>query len=561
MSRSCQPDSAIDLGTPAILTTLWSIFAAAAWLLPNHTLPWTTFHSEAWLAILACLLTPFVMVMCPRRFTLDRFSSLIALAAIIPLSQFAFGIIPTFGHAWINSLYVIGFLTAVQVGRFWEASRPRELIDMLCLAFGTASLLSVLLQAYQWLQLDGLGIWLVDSDITRPSGNIGQPNHLATLLLWGLLATFWAALRRQIGASTAVATAIILLFGLALTNSRTAWIAVGLIILSTWWWRRIWINRRIPWVCSALGLYFLACVVTVSFFAPNALNRIPTFNVASADLRIPAWTLLTDAILQSPLIGYGWSQTAIAQLDVSLQHPALHVTFSHAHNIFLDLLVWCGIPIGSALIYGLSKWFWTWFRRINDQFNAIIFLFLLVLANHSMLEYPYAYAYFLLPAGLLIGTAYRQNNEEISMFSIGRFSFFAVSTLSAGMLAITVVDYLRVESSYRTLRMEWAGFFLEEYPKAPGTRALNQLENAVKAGRVIPRAQMSDAELRDLKTAALQMHKPIYFSKFAQALALNGRYEEGRMWLDRMCKIETAQNCKRAVDEFHQASSASIPAQ
>ncbi|WP_169257164.1 PglL family O-oligosaccharyltransferase [Aromatoleum toluvorans] len=508
------------------------------------------------MAILICLLLPFAVVMCPRRFTLDHFSLLIALAATIPAVQYALGKIPNFGHAWINSLYVIGFLSAVLVGRFWEASRPRELIDMLCLAFGAASLLSVLLQAYQWFELDGLGIWLADSDSARPSGNLGQPNHLATLLLWGLIATFWATLRRQIGTLTAVVTALILLFGLALTNSRTAWIAVGLIILSTWWWRALWIERKTPWVVSALGLYFAACVAAVSLLAPNALNRIPGLSNASPDLRLSAWSLLIDAILQSPLTGYGWNQTATAHLNASLQHSALHVTFPYAHNIVLDLLVWCGIPVGIILIFGLLKWLWNWFRSIQDPLGAVTFLFLLAFVNHSMLEYPFSYAYFLLPAGLLIGTAHHQSRGEASGLSVGRFSFFAVSILSIGMLAITVTDYLRVEKSYTILRMEWAGFFLEENPQPPQTRALNQLQNAVTAARVVPRAQMSDVELQDLRTAVLQMHKPIYFRKFAQALTLNGRPADGRAWLERMCSVETERNCKKAMDEINQASPA-----
>lgn len=524
----------------------WSIVLALGWLLPNHYRPWTAFQSEAWVAFVLMAVVPWAVLRAPVKFSCDAFVGAVLATAAIPFVQLVFGQIAYFGHAWINSLYLIGLAVAILTGCVWERNNPCRLIDMLCLAIGMACLFSVFLQLCQWLDLDGLGIWLVESNVSRPSANLGQPNNLATLLLWGALATFWAWVRSKIGALVAIFTALFLLFGVALTGSRTAWLAVGVLVAAGWWWQVVWRSKHVPWVLTALGCYFVACAVMLKVHALNvhipgsALTHIAG---SLTDVRLSAWRQLVGAVLESPLFGYGWAQTANAYILVSENSPALHVVFGQAHNIFLDLILWCGVPVGGLLAWVIFSRFWRLFRQANSPESVVLFCFLLVVANHALLEFPLYYAYFLLPAGLVLGTLFARDQAPKYTFELSRRIFAVLGVVSAIMLSITLIDYLKVENSYSILRIEWAGYKLASNPQPPRVIALNQWHHIIKHARVVPSAGISESELEEMRQITLLAHKPIDFRVLASSLLLNGKGAESELWLKRLCNVENEQFC------------------
>ena len=65
----------------------------------------------------------------------------------------------------------------------------------------------------RWLWLTGLLVLPLPPG-GRVIANLGQPNQLATLLLWGVLAFWWAYLHQRIGAAVAVLAVAFLLLGL-----------------------------------------------------------------------------------------------------------------------------------------------------------------------------------------------------------------------------------------------------------------------------------------------------------------------------------------------------------
>ena len=531
-----------------ICLLVWSFFLALGWLIPNHTLPWTSFHSEIWVAILLSAITPFLIVKAPSHFSCDGLLSLLAITAAIPFIQFSFCQINYFGHAWICSIYLVGLLVSILTGRFWESSHPGRLIDMLSLAIGIGALFSVGLELYQWLELDGLGIWLMDSSIARPYANLGQPNQLATFLVWGVLATFWGVIRSKFGLVAAIPLALIMLFGIALTGSRTAWVAIVLITLAIWWWRKLWEAKCTPWVITGLGVYFVCCVLVLNFL--GASDRIKQLAIAPADVRFSAWKLLIGAALEKPLFGYGWGQVAEAQISVSLNYPALHVIFIQSHNLFLDLVLWCGLPIGLLLSFALLRWFWIRFRKVDSPKNAVLFLFLLAVANHAMLEFPLQYAYFLLPTGLIMGAIVAHDKDFRPLIVVSKGYFAALWLLSVVMLSVTVIDYLKVEHKYSLLRLEWAGYKLELDPQPPSVIALSQWHHIIKSARAVPKMGMSESELEEMRRVVTAAHKPLDFLKLAMALDLNGKSGEAELWLERLCSVETEKNCLLAKEEF-----------
>ena len=218
---------------------LWSCTLAIGWLLPNHYWPWLSFHSDAWVALTASLAALAVIWRSNGPAAWHRLTLLAAALMCVPCVQFASGMMPIAGNLWISLAYLAGLLMALLSGARWESSTPGQLGDGLFLAIGIAALLSVGLQLQQWLQLDGIQLWTMGGGPSRPHANFGQPNQLATFLLWGLLASGWGLIRKYIGIRTALLTALYLLFGIALTGSRTAWLGVALLVGACLLWRRL----------------------------------------------------------------------------------------------------------------------------------------------------------------------------------------------------------------------------------------------------------------------------------------------------------------------------------
>jgi len=528
---------------------LWAGTLALGWLLPNHYRPWVAFHSDAWIAAVLLLAAPAVVLRARGPVVLHRISVLVALLMCIPWLQYAFGLIPQAGVAWISFAYLLGFFLALLTGARWELYSPDQLGDSLFLAIGIAAVVSVGLQLQQWLQLDGLELWNLGGGAERPHANLGQPNQLGTFLLWGVLATAWGYVRKYLGGGVAVLLAVYLLFGVALTGSRTAWIGVALIVAVAWLWRRHWDNVRLPWVATGLSLYFVVSVIGVGWLRETLLANsqldVDDLVRLSSEIRPMAWAAFLDAAWQRPFLGYGWNQVVLAQMAVATEHPHIPGFFIYSHNLFLDLALWCGIPLGLLISGILVTWLWTRLRAVRSAENAVLVVFLLVVANHAMLELPLHFAYFLLPVGLVMGVLDTRLGAR-PVLVVGRWALVCLWLTATLLLALIIRDYSRVEDSYRTLRLEWSRFRITQPVGPPHVLLLTQWRDYIKFARMVPKPGVSDAELAWMRHLTGLFPGGIFFHKFATILALNQHPEEARLWLKRMCKTVPTQECRDA---------------
>ncbi|TVT58533.1 MAG: hypothetical protein FHK82_03950 [Sedimenticola thiotaurini] len=541
---------------------IWAVFSALlvaiGWLLPNHTMPWTSFHQEAWISLAILPLVLIGVIKAPRKFPLDWFGCVLVAICTIPLIQFAFGEIAFFGSAWLSSLYLMGFLGAFFVGRFWNLDHQWQIVDLLCLAIAIASVLSVFLQLYQFFQLDGLRIWVIDSPGRYPAANVAQQNQLATLLLFGLVSIFWARIRAKISWFLAVPLLLLLGMGVALTGSRTAGLGVAVIIAVLWYWRQLWGDKKILWAAVLLAIYTLVCAFLFNWLydilqGEGGLVQ-SQISKALSDPRFAIWKLLTSALMERPLWGYGWESVAEAHILEASNYPPIHVVFSSSHNLFLDILLWCGIPIGTFIILSLLYWFYRQFQQVNTAEGAISLCFLLVVGNHSMFEYPLQYAYFLLPVSMIAGALSASGGSGVPIIWLRRRHAFLMLLSITMALAITIADYFKVEHSYGLLRMEWMGLTLDLDAKPPNVLALTQWTQVIKSARMSPRKGMRDDELEELRDVALYAHKPLDFRHISYSLLLNGRKSEGEIWLNRLCSVGLAKNCELSRQEFNALS-------
>jgi len=541
-----------------------------AWLLPNHYYPWSTFHSDAWVAVLFAFAALAVFVHSSRPMVWHGLPVMFMVLALVPLLQFAAGMLPFSGQAWLATLYVVGLALALMAGARWESATPGRAADGLFLAITAAAMVSVGLQLRQWAGLaqdfDEVRVWAAEFAADRPSANIGQPNQLATLLIWGLLGCAWAVAREKVRPTLALLIALCLLFGVVLTQSRMAMMVLFAITLSAWWWRRL-LPRRVPWVITLLFLYFLAGTFSLQWLNDllniNQQVRSASFGGSSTQLRIDAYMMFLDALTKQPWTGYGWSRLAVAQLAVAQNHPNMTAFFLHSHNLFLDLMIWCGIPIGAFVSIYLMVWFLRCFSKINNVQDGILLIFVMGIGIHAMVELPLHHAYFLLPTGLIMGMLTQRVGGRV-IFRTSHWIITAFLLAVSLLLGAIIQDYLRVDESFRTYRLEMNHVGNLPPGPAPDVLVLNDMSEFISSLRTVVRSDINEAEFERIKQDALSFPTPFNLFNYGKALAFRHKSVEAGQWLRKLEKVHTkdyVEHLKRAwaADSRTQPAIAAVP--
>lgn len=519
---------------------VWAGFLSLVWLLPNHYLPWTGFHADIWIA--TCMLAAaFAVLIRSKEIVAWHWLACIAgAAAFIPFVQYAAGLIYFVGQAWTTYLYVSGFALALVVGQHWENVSRNQMLDGLFLAIGIASIISVGMALYQWLDLEGLELWIMPSIYARPYANFAQPNKLGTFLLWGLIACAWGHLRNYFRGWIAVLMAVFLIFGIALTLSRTAFVGLGIITLAAGIWYRYLkvfdLARPVFILLPCLGFFlWLIPALTELLLLQGGRRFLDAAEVIQVDSRIVAYQVFLHALAQKPLFGFGWFHVAEAYLSAVEIAPAVGVVFMHAHNLFLDLLLWNGIPIGAGICISLLLWGYWKFKAVSTAEDVLLLVFIGVVAWHAMLELPLHYASLLLPVGLVMGGVNaRQPSSKV--FQVGRVPMICVLAVMTLLVSLLTSDYMKVESNFLALRFERARIGGKAPEPTPHLYMLTQLEAFLQIARSEPKQGLTKSELEFLRQGAIAVPIPSNFAHLIQALVMNGYFDEAQSWMMRMEK-------------------------
>ncbi len=522
----------------------WAMALCLGWLLPNHYPPWSSFHMEAWVAGLLLAAGVAVILRTPRLTAWYGLTLTVVATAFLPLFQYAFGMYAFSGPAWVATAYLVGFAFALLVGVRWESATKGQPADGLFLAFGIAAVVSVGLQLHQWVRLDRLFLWDMGNETGRPFANFGQSNLCATFLLWATLGIAWGIQRKKIGVGAGLVLVLYFIFGVALTGSRTAWIAVALLVAAAWLWRHLWPSKWVAWVVTGLGLYFWGCIFVRGWVRDwLMLGAVEDLTRVTGESRPTVWRFFLDAALSRPLFGYGWNQIGIAHTAEADSHPALGMFFSHAHNLFIDLLLWCGIPLGLLLGFILLRWLWLRLKAVHSAEDALLLMVVLVVANHALFEFPLHHAFFLLPLGIIIGML--DVRLASPMFQQrGRWSVVLLCVLSTLALTLMVRDYFRVESNFLAFRFEQARIKTPGPKEPPDVVILTDLRDLIKYLRYEPHKGMTPEELRWMTNVAELYPGAGIIHKLATAMVWNDRPDEASLWLRRMCKMVHPLECE-----------------
>lgn len=455
----------------------------------------------------------------------------------VPGLQWVGGVIPLPGLAWIATLYLLGFLLCLVVGARSEQDHPELAVSALLLAITFAAVASVGIQLHQWLSLE-VSLWILPLPELRAFGNLAQPNQMATFQIWGLLGVGWLLHRRNLSPSMALLLALLLLLGIALTQSRTAMAAVGMLLVMACWWRKLWpSSRHVVALASSLAAYFVTCLLLVKPVSEALLLATPRGSLErswSGDTRWRAYQMFIDAALERPWLGYGWTTVAPAQLAVADQHPGLPGIFQQSHNLLLDLVLWMGVPLGLGVGLCLVFWFARQVRCVATPKDAILVMFVAVVGLHAMLELPLHYAYMLLPTGLVIGVLQTRSRAKVVLLA-GRRLLIGMWCCAVLLLAAVTRDYFLIEADFEALQFEKK--YQIEAPKPPSVLVLTHLSEFIRMGRNAAKPGMTAQEIESIRIAAHWFPSPSNLYLYTAALALNGRPEEAKLMMRKTARV------------------------
>jgi O-antigen ligase len=529
-----------------------ALFGVVSWLTSNHSLPWLSFHAEFMMALAFTLALLGEVGQRPKRpDALAPLTVATLVVALVPLGQVATGLIRFAGDGWMVFAYLLGLALAQWLGQRlawrWGLAQTTEVLAGLFLA---GSVVSVGLQIYQWLQLLTIGLFAVQmAPFGTPFANFAQPNHLATALFLGLAGLLYLFERRRVGGAVAAAATIFLLFGMVMTGSRTAWVAIALLVPALALARRR-LALRVP-LTGALGLGAVFFVLVSAWPVLNELMLLAPGrtldNQVQAGPRPLFYATMLDAVSRHPWVGYGWNQGLVAQSTVLDDHPAGGRLMGNSHNTVLDLMVWNGVPLALGITGLLVWWGWRHLRACRDATALFLLTALGGVAVHAMLEYPLSYAYFLLPVGLMMGLLEAAAPSRWQFPLPRGVGIFAAGS-AAGLLAVITIDYLEVEANTQVLAWEVARIGTGRITsQAPDVMMLTQWREYLAYARVEPRAGMADADLARMGNIVARFPYSSALRQYAVANALNGRPEVARDTLVRLCKLHSAMRCRNEL--------------
>jgi O-antigen ligase len=360
------------------------------------------------------------------------------------------------------SLSAAGMIAAAALVAFVAAQVQRHgagraAFDAFCLALVVAGLASSaigMLQVYA-PEFAGGG-WIASTAAEgRAVGNLRQPNHLSTLLLWSIAAALWLGESGVFKRPVTLAVSALLLVGLVLSASRTG--MVGVVMLAAWGLidRRLARPHRVLlWLAPVA--YLLLWLVFTGVAAPGEHGafagdrQLHRSDISSS--RFAIWSNTLALIAAHPWSGVGFGEFNFAwTLTPFPDRPVAF--FDHTHNLPLQFAVELGLPLAAAVLALLTWALFGAFRSARaadgetSRHLRTAFVMVLMAVVHSQLEYPLWYAYFLLPAAFAFGLCLAGPGSAGAVEPSSRRStrplLVAAMLLTIGGIA-SVLDYWRV---------------------------------------------------------------------------------------------------------------------
>lgn len=484
---------------------------------------------------------------------------LFLVCTIVILLQTIAGKIVYLGDMWLGFLYVSIFVAALHVGNCILKEDLLFFANSFSIAMVQAGLINFGACAHQKLDLERLEIWVVTApEISRAVGNLSQSNHTATFFVLGLLSAGWLFAAKKIPLRTLLPLFLLFQLGLVWTGSKTA------LVMGMWYFlmafvyaKKKAISKRMQ--CAA-GLAFvvmwfvgigwseLRAILLLPQDAETLMLRVSSSETAS--IRIIYWSSMLEALMKSPITGYGFLQIGAAQWVTASNYPSTESFINSAHMLPIDLAIWFGVPVAAWLFTALCSSVLGALKRCNDDFMFYVITVICAIFTHAMLEAPHLYLYFLLPAGLFLGIL-RNDKNNVSTYVVTKCEYWRgliekttiFLFLSVGLFV--VYEYMSFEQRWERLRFIEAGFVVEE--EAHNQRSelfltnLHALYDALSSSEPFSASSLTLNELRNI---AVRYPLTANLRRYATALAYAGQYGEASSVISRMKKMHSKKVCE-----------------
>jgi O-antigen ligase len=432
---------------------LWAAAAAAA--LPS-LLAWNVSPSPTFLnqALALALWGSFMALSAPAAPGRGPWPLWAALGAVALAAAWSWGPGALPSTLALSALGALAAAATLAAGGAGAAARAdaQEVFAHFCWAWLFAGGLSVGIAVIQVFLPDlPDGNWIAASGTPgRAVGNLRQPNHLSSLLLWAAIAAVALLEMRRLRRRTAAVALALLVFAVVLTASRTGLVSV--LLLALWagtdrrlarFTRALLLAAPLVYAAAWLGMAQWAAVSSHAF---GGAARLAESDISGS--RFGIWANTLALIRQQPWTGVGFGEFNLAWTLTAF--PGRPVAFfDHTHNLPLQLAVELGLPLAAAVMALLLWALWRGLRgawvATGDAATArrAAMGMVVMIGLHSLLEYPLWYSYFLLPAAWAWGFALQSARPAAGPSAPAPWLGRAGAALVVAA-ALSVADYSRV---------------------------------------------------------------------------------------------------------------------
>ncbi|QPF32426.1 O-antigen ligase C-terminal domain-containing protein [Acinetobacter lwoffii] len=528
----------------ATLALIAAILISLAWLIPVHYRPWVTYTGELY-AFFA--LFSLAAICLKEKLKIPALSLPLLLLACVPLIHFLTGQVFFFSTAMMGFIFVFSFWLASVLGyNFSTGNNSREeTFTHLSYVFLVSGTITGLIALCQWINLDSVLLGMVNiSGTQRPYANFAQPNNMATFLLMSLMSCLYLYEKKKIQTKWLMTCALPIIMGIALSQSRTSWVAAIaiMIYLAIYQYKGI---IRLKWYYSSLLLFLfiffiwlfpVLSLLIAQMTDAEVIRSRELVSRATGDMsRLAIWQQMLAAIQAQPWFGYGWYQTSVAFVSITdtVQGP---VWIRSAHNFIIDFLIWNGAVIGVPFLAYFGYLGYQMQRWVKTPESVIGILMIGTFVTHAMFEFPQHYAYFLLPVGFIMGTVLAQRSDVAKQLVMPVWLMKVVFITGVILIAVIYRDYdtavpklgqsIRYEKQPEKITNEKPIYLLTEFNHRIAWIRLN-LYSKASADQILEGEQM-----------VLSYPTKYNLIKYAKLLAFNGYEAEAKHQLQRLKIIQ-----------------------
>ncbi len=526
------------------LALIAAILISLAWLMPIHYRPWVTYTGElyAFFALFA-----LATICLKEKLKIPALSLPLLLLAGVPFIQLLAGQVFFFSIAMMGFIFVFSFWLASILGYHLSTGNysREDTFTNLSYVFLASGTVTGIIAICQWTNLDATLPGMVNiSGTQRPYANFAQPNNMATFLVMALMSCLYLYEKKKIQTKWLVACALPIVMGVALSQSRTAWVASIAIILYLAFYQYKGIIRLKWYYSSSWLLFFIFCIwlfpvlsqLIAQMTDAEVIRSRELVSRATGDMsRMAIWKQMLNAIAAEPWWGYGWYQTSVAFVSITdtVQGP---VWIRSAHNFIIDFLIWNGAVIGVPFLAYFGYLGYQMQRWVKTPESVIGILMIGAFVTHMMFEFPQHYAYFLLPVGFIIGTVLAQRADIYKTFTMPPWFMKVIFTVGLILIAVIYRDYdTAVPKLGQSIRYE---FEPEKITNEKPIFLLTEFNHRIEWIRVNSYTKMSQQEIHQHEKLVVSYPTKYNLLKYIRLLAYNGYVGEAHHQLWRLNMIQ-----------------------